>query len=198
MAEALAGSARARLARVARAGGLTGWIAAQARRTRAWRSAPGAAKELAERIGGFVSEGDAERRYQTRTASMELDKLALYRETGADHRRRRPGAGGGSGPGLDLGIQRCRRRAEDGSGAGAARAPARDGPGTGPDHGPPPADPRAARDRRPAGVRGAASRGRQGDGLTANSVREPCRAGARLDDRPSCTPRSTACSSSTR
>ena len=41
---------------------------------------PGAAKELAERIGGFVSQGDAERRYQTRTASMELDKLALYRE----------------------------------------------------------------------------------------------------------------------
>ena len=40
---------------------------------------PGTAKTLAERVGGFVREGDTERTYQTRLASMELDKLALYR-----------------------------------------------------------------------------------------------------------------------
>jgi DNA polymerase III delta subunit len=62
-----------------KAGNLAGWITAQAR-DRGLALGPGAAKELAERIGGFVSQGDAERRYQTRTASMELDKLALYRE----------------------------------------------------------------------------------------------------------------------
>ena len=43
--------------------------------------APGAAKEIAERVGGFVQENDATRQFQTRNASMELDKLALYRET---------------------------------------------------------------------------------------------------------------------
>jgi DNA polymerase III delta subunit len=64
-----------------KAGNLAGWIAAQAN-DRGLALGPGAAKELAERIGGFVSQGDAERRYQTRTASMELDKLALYRGAG--------------------------------------------------------------------------------------------------------------------
>jgi DNA polymerase III delta subunit len=61
-----------------RAGGLAGWIEAEARE-RQLRLAPGTAKSLAERVGGFVQEGDAERRHQTRIASMELDKLALYR-----------------------------------------------------------------------------------------------------------------------
>jgi len=82
MAEALAGLGAALVMRESpKANGLTGWIAAQAGE-RGMALGPGAAKELADRIGGFVSEGDAERRYQTRTASMELDKLALYRETG--------------------------------------------------------------------------------------------------------------------
>ena len=45
------------------------------------RSRPGPPRLLAERIGGFVQEADAERRHQTRIASMELDKLALYRGT---------------------------------------------------------------------------------------------------------------------
>ena len=82
MAEALAGLGAALVMRESpKAGGLAGWIAAQAGE-RGMALGPGAAKELAERIGGFVSEGDVERRYQTRTASMELDKLALYRETG--------------------------------------------------------------------------------------------------------------------
>lgn len=59
-------------------GALAAWIESEAR-DRDVRLAPGAAKELAIRIGGFVREGDAERRDQTRRASMEIDKLALYR-----------------------------------------------------------------------------------------------------------------------
>jgi DNA polymerase III delta subunit len=61
-------------------GALAGWIEAEARE-RGLTLAPGAAKVLAERVGGFVQEGDAERGQQTRIASMELDKLALYRGT---------------------------------------------------------------------------------------------------------------------
>ncbi|HET7473231.1 MAG TPA: hypothetical protein VFJ71_08920 [Candidatus Limnocylindrales bacterium] len=59
-------------------GALAAWIEGEAR-DRGLRLGVGAAKELAGRIGGFVREGDAERRDQTRRASMELDKLALYR-----------------------------------------------------------------------------------------------------------------------
>src|SRR5436190_20137951 len=59
-------------------GALAGWIEGEARE-RGLALAAGAAKALAERVGGFVREGDTERTYQTRLASMELDKLALYR-----------------------------------------------------------------------------------------------------------------------
>jgi DNA polymerase III delta subunit len=62
-------------------GALAAWIDSEARE-RDIRLAPGAAKELATRIGGFVREGDAERRDQTRRASMEIDKLGLYRPDG--------------------------------------------------------------------------------------------------------------------
>ncbi len=61
-----------------RRGALAGWIEAEARQ-RGLQLAPGTAKALAERIGGFVDLNDIERRHQTRIASMELDKLALYR-----------------------------------------------------------------------------------------------------------------------
>jgi len=61
-----------------RRGALTGWVEAEAR-GRGLQLAPGSAKTLAERIGGFVDLNDVERRHQTRIASMELDKLALYR-----------------------------------------------------------------------------------------------------------------------
>lgn len=64
-----------------KAGGLTAWIEAEAR-AREIRLGVGAAKELATRIGGFIAEGDAERRQQTRIASMEIDKLGLYRADG--------------------------------------------------------------------------------------------------------------------
>jgi len=59
-------------------GALAAWIDSEARE-RELRLGAGAAKELATRIGGFVREGDADRRDQTRRAAMELDKLALYR-----------------------------------------------------------------------------------------------------------------------
>jgi len=62
-------------------GALAAWIDSEARE-RDVRLAPGSAKELATRIGGFVREGDAERRDQTRRAAMEIDKLALYRPDG--------------------------------------------------------------------------------------------------------------------
>jgi DNA polymerase III delta subunit len=59
-------------------GALAAWVDGEAR-DRGIRLGVGAARELAMRVGGFVREGDAERRDQTRLASMELDKLALYR-----------------------------------------------------------------------------------------------------------------------
>ena len=40
---------------------------------------PGAAKELARRVGGFVREGDVDRQRQGALAVGELEKLALYR-----------------------------------------------------------------------------------------------------------------------
>ena len=57
-----------------KAGELAGWIESEARE-RSMRLGQGAARELAQRIGGFVTDNDAERRNQTRMAAMELDKL---------------------------------------------------------------------------------------------------------------------------
>jgi DNA polymerase III delta subunit len=62
-------------------GALAAWVESEAHE-RGVRFGVGAAKELAARVGGFVREGDAERRDQTRRASMEIDKLALYRPGG--------------------------------------------------------------------------------------------------------------------
>ena len=59
-------------------GQLAGWIEARARE-RGIVLGPGAAKELATRVGGFVREGDVDRRRQGQLAVNELDKLALYR-----------------------------------------------------------------------------------------------------------------------
>jgi DNA polymerase-3 subunit delta len=63
-----------------KAGQLAGWIEAEARQ-RDMKLATGAARELALRIGGYVTDNDADRRNQTRMAAHELDKLALYRDT---------------------------------------------------------------------------------------------------------------------
>ena len=59
-----------------REGELAAWIDARARE-REIRLGPGAARELATRVGGFVREGDVERQHQGRIAVMELEKLAL-------------------------------------------------------------------------------------------------------------------------
>ncbi len=64
--------------RAPKAGELAAWIEAEARE-RGLRLGPGAAKELATRLGGFIVDNDADRRNQTRQAAHELDKLALYR-----------------------------------------------------------------------------------------------------------------------
>ena len=61
-----------------KAGQLAAWIEGEARE-RGVKLGSGAARELALRIGGFVTDNDAERRNQTRMAALELDKLALYR-----------------------------------------------------------------------------------------------------------------------
>jgi DNA polymerase III delta subunit len=55
---------------------LGAWIDREARE-RGLVLAPGAARELADRLGSRVTEGDVERRHLSRIASNELDKLAL-------------------------------------------------------------------------------------------------------------------------
>ena len=59
-----------------REGGLAAWIEARARE-RGISLGAGAARELATRVGGFVREGDVDRRQQGRLAVTELEKLAL-------------------------------------------------------------------------------------------------------------------------
>jgi DNA polymerase III delta subunit len=61
-----------------REGQLAAWIEARATE-RGMRLEPGAAKELARRVGGFVREGDVDRQRQGALAVGELEKLALYR-----------------------------------------------------------------------------------------------------------------------
>ena len=56
--------------------GLGAWIEGEAR-DRRLRLEPGASRELADRLGARVTEGDVDRRYLSRIASGELDKLAL-------------------------------------------------------------------------------------------------------------------------
>ena len=55
---------------------LGAWIEGEAR-DRGLALAPGAARALADRLGSRVTEGDVDRRYLSRIASGELDKLAL-------------------------------------------------------------------------------------------------------------------------
>jgi DNA polymerase III delta subunit len=68
--------------RAPREGQLAGWIEGRARE-RGLTLAPGAAKELARRVGGFVREGDVDRQRQGTLAVAELEKLALHRPDGA-------------------------------------------------------------------------------------------------------------------
>jgi DNA polymerase III delta subunit len=63
-------------------GRLAAWIEMRARE-RGLRLGRGAAQELGTRVGGFVHEGDVDRRRMGLLAVAELEKLALYRP-GAD------------------------------------------------------------------------------------------------------------------
>jgi DNA polymerase III delta subunit len=65
-----------RAAQAPRPTGLGAWIEGEARERRL-DLGPGAARELADRLGARVTEGDVDRRYLSRIASGELDKLAL-------------------------------------------------------------------------------------------------------------------------
>jgi len=65
-----------------REGGLAAWLEVRARE-RGVALGPGAARELATRVGGFVREGDVDRRQQGRLAVMELEKLSLRHGDGA-------------------------------------------------------------------------------------------------------------------
>jgi DNA polymerase-3 subunit delta len=62
-------------------GQLAAWIEKRATE-RGIALAPGAARELARRVGGFVREGDVDRQRQGALAVAELEKLALYRPGG--------------------------------------------------------------------------------------------------------------------
>jgi DNA polymerase-3 subunit delta len=64
--------------RAPREGQLAAWIEGRANE-RSITLAPGAAKELARRVGGFVREGDVDRQRQGALAVGELEKLSLYR-----------------------------------------------------------------------------------------------------------------------
>ena len=62
-----------------RAGELAGWLRNLAK-DRGIELERDASEELARRVGGFVSEGDVDRQRMGTLASLELDKLALYRQ----------------------------------------------------------------------------------------------------------------------
>ncbi len=62
-------------------GRLAAWIEDRARE-RSIRLGQGAARELGTRVGGFVREGDVDRRRMGLLAVGELEKLALYRPDG--------------------------------------------------------------------------------------------------------------------
>ena len=150
------------------------------------------------RIGGFVTEGDVERRYQTRVASMELDKLALYRDDGpvtVDDVRALvaeaiPGsiwafsdAVGERKPVqplalLDACSRRPRSRSCSRSSTGGSASCSRSATGWRPG------------ERSPSCC--------QGDGIASEFRARTLAAQARAGRCPSCTPRWTACSSSTR
>ena len=70
-----------RQVRAPREDSLAGWIEVRAEE-RSIKLAPGAARELATRVGGYVRESDVDRQQQGRTAVMQLEKLALRHADG--------------------------------------------------------------------------------------------------------------------
>ncbi|HEY3335461.1 MAG TPA: hypothetical protein VGK16_09535 [Candidatus Limnocylindrales bacterium] len=77
-AAVLKAGGEARAFKAPRPSDLAGWIVARATE-RDMQLGPGAARELARRVGGFVNEGDVDRQRMGVLAVGELDKLALYR-----------------------------------------------------------------------------------------------------------------------
>lgn len=71
----------AREFRAPRESQLAAWIEGRASE-RGMVLGPGAARELARRVGGFVREGDVDRQRQGSLAVGELEKLGLYRPDG--------------------------------------------------------------------------------------------------------------------
>ncbi len=71
----------ARELRAPKEGQLANWIEQRARE-RGIVLGPGAARQLATRVGGFVREGDVDRRRQGELTVSELEKLALRRPNG--------------------------------------------------------------------------------------------------------------------
>jgi DNA polymerase III subunit delta len=74
----VAAGGEARELKAPKEGQLAAWIETRARE-RGMTLATGAAKELATRVGGFVREGDVDRRRQGQLVVTELEKLSLYR-----------------------------------------------------------------------------------------------------------------------
>ena len=71
-----AGGGKVMSAMAPRPTALGSWIETEAR-DRGVALGPGAARELAERLGSRITEGDVDRRFVSRIATMELDKLTL-------------------------------------------------------------------------------------------------------------------------
>ena len=200
-AVAAAGGGSCAVRRPRRPAASTGWIEAEARE-RGLDARPGR-REGAAPSGSAASsrQGDVERRYQTRTAARWSSTSSRSTATAGtitvdDVRALVAEAVPGSvwafsdavgerqaGPALDLPRAAARRHPEP---VLIDR--------------PPPSDPRAARDRA-TGWRRRALPGRvaQAMGITSEyRAQNAGGPGAALDDRRSCTARSTACSSSTR
>ena len=126
---------------------------ARGARARTCNSAPGAAKEIAQRVGGFVQENDADAPVPDAQRVDGARQARAVSRHGADLGRGRPGARPGGAAGLDLGVRRCGRRTRDRAGPGAPRAPPGHDRGAGPRRGPPSTGARAARAGRSAGQR---------------------------------------------
>ena len=90
-----------------REGALAGWVEARARE-RGIALGAGAARELATRIGGFVREGDVDRRNQGRLAVMELEKLALRHVPGAPSSGSAGSSDGAAGKALPVSVDDVR------------------------------------------------------------------------------------------
>ena len=107
-----------------REGQLAAWIEGAGDGARRCTLGPGAAKELARRVGGFVREGDVDRQRQGALAVGELEKLALYRPFDPVTEDDVRALVVGGRPRLDVGVPRRGRRPQAGRRGPAPRPPA--------------------------------------------------------------------------